>query len=231
MSDSQEHPELSALLRESVPQHSAPADLRAWAVERARAMDDAPASAPSIAPRSVSFRRGRYVAGLVAALLVGWVGHGAVTGSGISARAPMTDELVDSHVRSLMLDHLVDVRSTDRHTVKPWFAGKADIAPAVPELAPAGFPLIGGRLDYVGGHAAPTLVYGRRQHIVNLYIWRASPAERGASAPAMLASRDGYHVLRWAAGGLVYSAVSDVDPVDLGKFREAYVSSVTGVDR
>lgn len=126
--------------------------------------------------------------------------------------------LVDTHVRSLLPGHLIDVASTDRHTVKPWFAGRTDIAPPVPDLTSSGFPLLGGRLDYVQGHSAAALVYGRRRHTINLFIWRATAGEPARGS----AMRDGYAVLHWITGGLSYWAVSDAAPADLDAFRTAY---------
>jgi anti-sigma factor RsiW len=219
--------DLTALLREALPPHSAPASLRDWASQRAGAMGDA--LDEIVGPRASSPRqrrlwRGAYAAGLFAALAVGWIGHGVAARSSAaqSARGAVLDQLFDSHLRSLQLDHLVDVRSTDRHTVKPWFAGKSDIAPRVLELAPVGFPLIGGRLDYFDGHAVPVLVYGRRQHVINLFVWRA--VGDGTRASIHAASRGGYHALSWMDGDLRYCAVSDVDAAELAQFRTAYLA-------
>jgi anti-sigma factor RsiW len=221
---------LAALLRESLPRHEAPRALRDWAVERARAVADAADAAPAIAPDAHSSRAGgrsraAYAASLAAALLIGWMGATTAARIRVAHRAPDAEvaELFDTHLRSLQLDHLIDVQSTDRHTVKPWFAGKTDISPRVLDLASSGFPLIGGRLDYFGGHPAPVLVYGRRQHVINLFIWRPSPGEDRLPSPRA-ASRDGYHALQWSDGDLAYCAVSDVDPADLVQFREAYIA-------
>ncbi|HEX8785843.1 MAG TPA: zf-HC2 domain-containing protein [Telluria sp.] len=126
----------------------------------------------------------------------------------------LTEELVANHVRSLQVDHLTDVASTDQHTVKPWFLGKLAFSPPVVDLAPQGFPLVGGRLDYLEGQAVAVLVYRRRHHPINLTIWP------GAELPAtpQTTQMQGYHLVRWSAGGMNFSAVSDVSADDLAQF-------------
>lgn len=112
----------------------------------------------------------------------------------------------------------MDVQSTDRHTVKPWFTGKTDIAPPVVDLSDKGFPLLGGRLDYVDGHTAAALAYSRRLHTINLFVWRTAPGEPGEG---MFVVR-GYSLLHWTKGGLSYWAVSDAASSELEAFRDAY---------
>jgi len=124
-------------------------------------------------------------------------------------------EVTAAHVRSLMLEgHLNDVASTDQHTVKPWFEGKIDFAPRVEELSSCGFPLIGGRLDYLDGRAVAAMTYRRRLHVVNLFEW---PTSRGNADPQFM-SLNGYSIARWSAGGLQYWAVSDVAGDDMREF-------------
>ena len=124
-------------------------------------------------------------------------------------------EVTAAHVRSLMLEsHLNDVASTDQHTVKPWFEGKIDFAPRVEELSSCGFPLIGGRLDYLDGRAVAAMTYRRRLHVVNLFEW---PSSHGSGDPQFM-SLNGYSIARWSAGGLQYWAVSDVAGDDMREF-------------
>jgi anti-sigma factor RsiW len=124
--------------------------------------------------------------------------------------------LVDGHLRSLAGEHLFDVQSTDRHTVKPWFAGKLDVTPPVPDLALKGFTLVGGRIDYVEGRAAAVVVYRRRTHVINLFVWPGSKP----APPAIELS--GYMLRHWTKDGLTFWAVSDIADAELGEFATAY---------
>ncbi|WP_406857120.1 anti-sigma factor [Alsobacter sp. KACC 23698] len=124
--------------------------------------------------------------------------------------------LVESHVRSLQVSHLTDVATSDQHTVKPWFNGKVDFAPPVVDLSGQGFPLAGGRLDYVAGRPVAALVYRRNGHLINLFIWPASDAQRRT------VHRDGYNLLGWAHAGLAFWAVSDLGANELSRFRQAF---------
>jgi anti-sigma factor RsiW len=145
-----------------------------------------------------------------------------------SADDRATDQVLAAHVRSLQADHLTDVASSDRHTVKPWFRGKLDFAPHVPDLAADGFPLTGGRLDYVADRPAAALVYARRQHVINLFTW---PADGGDVWPARPAGRQGFHVLAWRHGGMAYRAVSDLNPEDLAEFVQLFRQASTAPAR
>ena len=130
-------------------------------------------------------------------------------------------EVEAAHVRSLMAEsHLNDVASSDQHTVKPWFQGKLDFAPVVTDLSASGYPLAGGRLDYVNGRPVAALVHRHRLHVINLFEWPAV----GESAPELV-TRHGYSLVRWKRGGLEYWLVSDAAGADLLKFAQLIAAS------
>jgi anti-sigma factor RsiW len=127
----------------------------------------------------------------------------------------ITAEVFSSHVRSLEANHLMDVVSTDQHTVKPWFDGKLDFSPPVEDLASDGFPLVGGRLDYVENREVAALVYQRRKHFLNVFVW---PNPTGSTSTQAIQSQQGYNIMRWSRGGFQFWAVSDVAASDLAGF-------------
>lgn len=131
-----------------------------------------------------------------------------------SNRERLLEEAVSSHVRSLMADHLTDVASSDRHTVKPWFAGKLTYAPAVEDLARAGFPLVGGRLDYLREQAVAALVYRRNRHVINVFVVPANDAHSFAGVESVR----GYNVATWRRDQIGYIAVSDLNTAELETF-------------
>jgi anti-sigma factor RsiW len=127
------------------------------------------------------------------------------------AQGVIVAQVLDAHLRSLQLAHLTDVASTDQHTVKPWFDGKLDFAPPVTDLAADGFPLLGGRLDVIGGRSVAGLVYGRRKHVINLFAWPAEASDTGSAS----GSARGYQWACWSHGGMRFWAVSDVAAADV----------------
>ncbi|MES2407035.1 MAG: anti-sigma factor [Pseudomonadota bacterium] len=140
-----------------------------------------------------------------------------VWSAGLYLATPSTNELLaeevlSSHVRSLMVNHIADVVSSDQHTVKPWFDGKLDFSPTVRDLADQGFPLVGGRLDYLDHRSVAALVYRHRLHLINVYIW---PAASQRQTPVRTLSIQGYHLIHWHEAGMVYWMISDLDPRDL----------------
>jgi anti-sigma factor RsiW len=138
------------------------------------------------------------------------------------AEPGIADEIIGGQIRSLQASHLVDVVTSNRHVVKPWFNGRIDFSPPVADLAPQGFPLVGGRLDVVGGRTVAVLVYGRRLHRINLFV-RPAPALASPFASEM--RRASYSLVRWRAGGLEYWAVSDIEPAELQQFRRTFENS------
>jgi anti-sigma factor RsiW len=132
----------------------------------------------------------------------------------IDGNNAMAMEILDSHLRALQPGHLIDVESSDRHTVKPWFQGKTDFSPPVPDLTNDGFTLVGGRFEVIDRQPAAAIVYKRRQHVISLYV---APSPGGDVKPA-LQELGGYHLLHWVHGGMSYWAVSDVAPTDLRDF-------------
>jgi anti-sigma factor RsiW len=128
----------------------------------------------------------------------------------------LTNEILSSHVRSLMADHTTDIASSEQHVVKPWFTGKIDFAPVVKDTAAQGYPLLGGRLDYLDGRTVAAIVYGRRRHIINVFVW---PLDRRDSAPQCSSTR-GFQLCEWNASGLRFSAVSDLNAAELKGLAE-----------
>jgi len=140
---------------------------------------------------------------------------------GQSAHNALLAQLTDSHVRSLIGTHLTDVATSDQHTVRPWFEGKLDFAPPVEDLSAAGFPLVGGRVEYVNGRAVAALVYERRKHFINLLVWPKNGAEDVISEKP----QRGYNILHWTGNGMTYWAVSEIAEDDLRKFAHEFAAT------
>lgn len=134
------------------------------------------------------------------------------------ATHPLESEVVDSHIRSLMANHLMDVPSTDQHTVKPWFAGKLDFSPPVKDFSAEGYRLIGARLDYLDHHTVAALVYQRGQHIINVFVWPVPSADRAPHTTA----QQGYNVVGTTRGGVEYWLVSDLNATELQHLAQLF---------
>jgi anti-sigma factor RsiW len=193
------------LLRGEDVRHSAPDSL----VRRIAAL-------PELAPKPANENRvpswlGPGVAGALVASLA------MISFVTPATTAAVDQELVSSHVRSLQPGHLTDVQTTNQHIVKPWFNGRIDFSPPVPELADQGFPLIGGRLDSIDGKTVPAIVYKRRLHTVNVFVW---PAKDSGERDLV---KDGFAIREWSRNGLRFAAVSDIPAAELKQFETLFV--------
>ncbi len=158
---------------------------------------------------------------LVAGALIAVVSGGAsfAVARREASRPAIAEQVLSSHLRSLMPGHLTDVASNDSHNVKPWFNGRVDLSPLVPRLDSAGFPLAGGRLDYVGGRTVATVVYVRRQHVINVFSW---PTEDRTAHTPVTSIEKGYHVVHWSDGGVELWVASDLNARELEQFVTLY---------
>jgi len=212
---------LSQRVRADVPVHRAPDALRARLRQELGPRASAGAAVAMPPMRRPAFGRWRGLAAAAAAVLLVSVGFvaGRLPGGGDATQA-LAHEAVAAHVRALLPGHLADVASTDQHTVKPWFAGRLDFSPEVTDFAAQGYPLVGGRLDDLGGRPVAALVYMRRKHVVNVFEW---PAGAGADAGAArgltrLPDERGYHVVRATGGAMTRWLVSDLNADELEQF-------------
>src|SRR6266496_2839271 len=203
-----DHQVLSEGLRTGSVYFKAPADLQKR-IQRAVRQ----AAKTESAPRWLSWSWVRMAAPLAAAALVLFTLVPFLRGP--STEEILTREVVSGHVRSLMANHLADVPSSDQHTVKPWFNGKLDFSPPVQDLATQGFPLVGGRLDYVNNRPVAALIYQRAKHLINVFIW---PSSESSDSGIKSETRQGYHVLHWTRSGMTYWAVSDLEESQLQEF-------------
>jgi anti-sigma factor RsiW len=197
---------LRSTIRDTMPYRGAPATLRksvGVAIRDARRADRGP---------SLMLRRSAWAGAVAAILLAAIVLKGPF-------HAPPGDltarELVDNHLRSLTPNHLTDVLSSNQHTVKPWFDGRINFTPTVEDFAADGFPLIGGRIDYLDNHPVAAIVYRCRQHVINLFVW---PAPQSTDTPAQRETLAGYNVIHWTKSGMAYWAVSSLGSDQLAQF-------------
>ena len=229
---------LGDALRQKLPSYQAPDLLRAriGSALRAEAGRSAPTAAalPDVAvtdggAAAAATRRWRLVALAASALFAVSTTYNIVasrnngrdaTQSFASRDGAVAHDVLASHVRSLMPGHLTDVASSNQHNVKPWFNGRLDYSPPVYDLSEAGFPLVGGRVDYVGNRAVAVLVYQRRQHLISLYVWPSALDAGGDVERAPEQPRQGYHVLSWTSDGMTRWAISDLNERELREFAQ-----------
>jgi anti-sigma factor RsiW len=205
--------EQRAEIRSAAPYYTAPAQLERSIRDALRqaAADETQATANNLPWRWLAI-----AASILLAVSVSW--NMRPSSKGIAEGDVLAQNILADHVRSLIGTHLMDVPSTDQHTVKPWFNGKLDFSPEVKDFAAQGFPLIGGRLDYLTDRTVAALVYGRRQHIINVFTWPAGPAPVSQSQ----FSRNGYNAIHWSHGSMTFWAVSDVGLPELAQFKDLY---------
>ena len=167
------------------------------------------------------FQRFQLGAAVAATALVSWIA--AIQYNSLPEAEFLAEQVIASHARSMLTSHLADVSTSDEHTVKPWLSSKLDFSPPVTDLTRAGFPLVGGRLDYLDNRPVAALVYGHSQHVINLFVW---PDRRsGRSLPMQSMSKHGYNVLHWINGGMAFWAISDLNATEMKTFAEAYAGA------
>ncbi len=199
-------------IKAAAPYYNAPAELR-----RSIRNDLRRVAAHSAKPAGVEVPW-RWLAIAASLLLVVSVSLNVVQLRPRAVESDLAESVLSDHLRSLLASHLVDVASSDQHTVKPWFAGKLDFSPDVNDFEAQGFPLAGGRIEYLAGRRVAALVYHRRQHVINLFVW---PEASAASAQASI-SHNGYNLLHWTSGAMTYWAVSDASAAELQRFRSLF---------
>jgi anti-sigma factor RsiW len=210
----------SSLVRGRLMRYEAPdvlkARIRAGLVGSPREVEPRVANLPGK-------RRRDWVRGFAAAAVVAMVSS-ALTVVAVRQGTPdnsVANQVLTSHIRSLMPGHLTDVASNDQHNVKPWFNGRVNVSPAVPRLDSVGFPLIGGRLDYIDGHSAASVVYMRRQHVINVFSWPVA----GRNGETAATTSNGYNLIGTSKNGVETWFVSDLNIAELkdfaGRFERA----------
>jgi len=209
--------ELRAALRGNNLNYAAPASLRG-SIDRVM---PSPATGTSRRALLKGFALGSVVSAAAAAgvsfVIIGGNRDSRILGEAVSA-----------HLRSLQADHLTDVLSSDRHTVKPWFNGRIDLAPPVIDLTAQGFTLIGGRLDFIDGKPVAAIVYRRRVHVINLFVMQGMGAT--LTAP-MLTVVQGFNILRWTDQGLNLLAVTDLDQEEFKEFQAKFEAAARAARR
>lgn len=202
-----------ASIKSTAPYYTAPDQLQQSVRE---ALRRAAANEAAAMVRSTPWRWLAIAASILLAISVWW--NVRRPQSRTAENDLVAQNILSDHIRSLIGTHLLDVPSSDRHTVKPWFNGKLDFSPEVKDFASQGFPLAGGRLDYLTDRAVAALVYRRRQHVINLFTW---PADSSPVTESHF-SRNGYNVVHWTHGAMACWAASDISMVELQQFKDLY---------
>ena len=206
------HFALQSGIRKHAAYYTAPATLK----ERIRGVN-------GVTPRwqQPRFQRFQLGAAVAATALVSWIA--AIQYNSLPEAEFLAEQVIASHARSMLTTRLADVSTSDEHAVKPWLSSKLDFSPPVTDLTGAGFPLVGGRLDYLDNRPVAALVYGHSQHVINLFVW---PDRRsGRSLPMQSLSKHGYNVLHWINGGMAFWAISDLNATEMKTFAEAYLGA------
>jgi anti-sigma factor RsiW len=194
------------LIREQAPYHRADDALRKRIADKLRREDGDRPRVPWFVVGNWRFLSGAASGSAATALAAALVVFAVLP----PPSSLLVGDVMNAHLRSMMSDHLVDVVSSDRHTVKPWFAGHTDVSPPAVDFADQGYKLIGGRADYVDGHRAAVVVYRHGAHVINIFSWTSDSEKLPATA-----SRNGYRFVFWRHGNLNFGAVSDTGPDEL----------------
>ncbi len=206
---------LQAAVRQHATYHTAPDALADRILAKIGA--DSNALVMKRAPRRQWFQLGAAVA---VTAVVTWIT--AIQLVSTSGDERIAEQVIASHARSVLTNHIADVASSDQHTVKPWLSSKLDFSPPVTDLTTAGYPLIGGRLDYLDHRPVAALVYRHRQHLINLFVW--PDPKSGTAASMQIVSRQGYNLMHWSSAGMTYWVISDLNPAEIKTFADAFAN-------
>lgn len=216
------HSSLQSAVRQHATYYTAPEGL----ADRVRATVGAVAAASparSREPARVRLPFARWAplgAAVAAAAVVSWTA--AIQYAGLASDDALAEQVIASHARAVLTTHLADVASSDQHTVKPWLSSKLDFSPPVTDLARQGFPLTGGRLDYLDNRPVAALVFGHRQHVIDLFVW---PDPKSGPSALRSEQKKGYTVVHWTEGGMAFWAISDLNAAEMKTFAEIYASA------
>ena len=205
-------------LRAAVRKHAAYYRAPDALADRLRAKTGGGEKAPARVPRGWWLPLGAAVA---VTAFVSWIA--ALQMDSLSKDERMAEQVITGHARAVLTEHLTDVASSDQHTVKPWLSSKLDYSPPVTDLTAAGYPLVGGRLDYLDHRTVAALVYRHRQHVINVFVWPDS--KPGASELRPIVSKQGYNLLHWTGSGMNYWAISDLNAEEIKTFAQTLAAA------